>query len=586
MVLLVAAIMFGIAFFARLIIITNLTTLESEKMKIVLFRATLTPELSSAEGIRLVQILTAHHFQNPNTPEAQDAFQKYFSFFETFPPVKEIRLFDTKGKLLASNSEDKSDLLPSASQVLSEREFFTVSKDGDVLTTYATLKLDGNLNGVAEIKSDLSYLLAPASQSMNVLIGILIIVGILIVLIIYLIERHFILKPIRYLQKQAESIGGGILTNKVGLKAKDEFGTLADFFERMRVRLKSYRDVEEAKLESSIQSLQFGFVIIDARKTVLMWNKAATEILGSRKTKDGFKSLEEFFGTKYNVAKAYEQCLGSKEAVISSAIDTHKKFFKVSMFPIISGKVVGAVVIIDDITTETLLERNKQEFFAVASHELRTPLTSIRGNMSMIENYWGRLKQTEVLDMVKQTHESSKRLIKIVNDFLDASKLEHDQTLVKTDEVDIDKLITDVLKEIVTLARSKGLELIYKPCKDLPRVFGDKARLKQVVYNLVGNAINYTKEGKVTIETHKEGEFVKVVVSDTGIGITPQNQRLLFKKFQQAGKQVLSREVNVGTGMGLYISKLLINAMKGQIGLMSSSDKGSVFYFTIPTTKI
>ena len=116
-------------------------------------------------------------------------------------------------------------------------------------------------------------------------------------------------------------------------------------------------------------------------------------------------------------------------------------------------------------------------------------------------------------------------------------------------------------------------------------MFGDESRLKEVVYNLVGNAINYTQEGRVEVEVGVDGDYLKVVVKDTGVGITAQNQGLLFKKFQQAGKSIFSRENNSSTGMGLYISKLLVNAMHGEIGLLDSSDKGSTFFFTIPIAK-
>ena len=118
------------------------------------------------------------------------------------------------------------------------------------------------------------------------------------------------------------------------------------------------------------------------------------------------------------------------------------------------------------------------------------------------------------------------------------------------------------------------------------RVWADKARTQQVGSNLIGNAIKFSKQGEVAVNFEKEKDFVKVRVTDNGIGISPANQRLLFKKFQQAGERVLARDVTKGTGMGLYISKLLTELMGGKIYLENSEfGKGSTFAFELPVKK-
>jgi len=249
--------------------------------------------------------------------------------------------------------------------------------------------------------------------------------------------------------------------------------------------------------------------------------------------------------------------------------------------------VIGTVVLFEDITQAKVMERSKDEFFSIASHELRTPLTSIRGNSSMMMDYYAdALKDPTLKEMVTDIHESSTRLIDIVNDFLDVSRIEQGKIRFDFAEVELDKVIEQVAYEIqITLADKKvSLDVEPKILGDLPRAAGDADRIQQVLYNLVGNAVKFTEAGgTVTVMAAKSGDMLKVTVTDTGRGIPLDTQKFLFHKFQQAGSSIITRDTTRGTGLGLYISKLLIDGMRGEIWLEKSQpDKGSTFAFTLP----
>jgi signal transduction histidine kinase len=356
--------------------------------------------------------------------------------------------------------------------------------------------------------------------------------------------------------------------------------TAAELVE-LKHQLKGYEGKDKIEIENSIESLNFCFVILDHQKNILIANTAAKKLFGDQ----NFAHIVEFFGTYYDLATAYTTTLLEKTPALAENVNANGKFYKLSLFPVISGEnVSGAVLIVEDVTDSVLLERNKEEFFAVASHELRTPLAAIRGNMSIIKDYHKDKVAPEVLELITQSYNSCIGLIKIVNNFLDSAKFESGAAIGTLEPVDAHKLVEEVVENLTALAQEKKLELLYRSKSTLPPVLANVERLRQVVYNLVGNAINYTQAGRVEIMVSQEGQMLKFVVRDSGIGISPQNQKLLFKKFQQAGKTVLSREGNVGTGMGLYVSKLLVQAMHGQIGLIESSSQGSSFYFTIPIT--
>jgi signal transduction histidine kinase len=249
---------------------------------------------------------------------------------------------------------------------------------------------------------------------------------------------------------------------------------------------------------------------------------------------------------------------------------------------------LGAVILVEDITEQKVLERSKDEFLSIASHELRSPLTAIRGNASLIKKYYGdRLPDKNTVEMIDDIHESAIRLIDIVNDFLDASSLEQGKMHMNPEAFLLEDVVSGVMRELHLLADSKGLTLISHPSVTAaPGVIADKQRVKQVLYNLIGNAVKFTDTGNITISTRADEHFVYTVVTDTGKGMSTENQRLLFRKFQLAGSNLLSRDDTKGTGLGLYISKLIIEQSGGTIRLQSSElGRGSAFVFSLPRTR-
>ena len=247
-------------------------------------------------------------------------------------------------------------------------------------------------------------------------------------------------------------------------------------------------------------------------------------------------------------------------------------------------EVIGYVLLIEDVTEEKQLARAKDEFFAVASHELRTPLTAIRGNTSLIMDYFiEKIQDQDLKEMIADMHESSVRLINIVNDFLDASRLEQGKVELKNEEFNLVEVAEGIVGELDEFSKQNGLSINIEKSEDTIMINSDKSRVQQIGHNLVGNAIKFTKQGGITVRLSRNDTSAKFSVTDSGVGISPANQRLLFKKFQQAGERVLARDVTKGTGMGLYISKLLAEALEGKVYLESSElGKGSTFAFELP----
>lgn len=346
---------------------------------------------------------------------------------------------------------------------------------------------------------------------------------------------------------------------------------------------------EQTKLRTSIESLGLGFAMVDNHNHVVMANQAVSAILGE--STEEYWSLAELAGRlshDFDLEAACDEVRHGKQRKYFEKVNSGNKILRLFLAPVAYREdATGLVIIMEDVTEEEVLKRSRDEFFSIASHELRTPLSAIRGNTSMILDYYKDIlaNDNSLKEMVTDVHESSIRLIDIVNDFLDVSRLEQGKISFDYKDVYIDKIIEAVIYEMRAVSQEKHLALKFshQTLGVLPAVWADEDRLKQVIYNLVGNAAKFTQDGSISLDAEVQGAFLKVFVRDTGRGIAENNQKLLFRKFQQAGTSLLTRDTTRGTGLGLYISKMLIERMGGKIALeYSKENEGSVFSFTVP----
>ncbi len=347
---------------------------------------------------------------------------------------------------------------------------------------------------------------------------------------------------------------------------------------------------EHARLLAAINSLSFGFIIADMDDRVILQNSAMSELFELSGGPITISNIAQLVGAHFDLKMQIERCFTDKSACVVNEVIFGKKFLRGTIAPVVSGAVgekIGYVLLFEDITEAHVLDRGRDEFFAIASHELRTPLTAIRGNMSLIEDYYqDKITDKEVLEMVHDTNSAASRLITIVNDFLDVSRLEQGRVTFQVSDFSAHELVDEVIKNITEVAAIKGMSVKREKIDGDCLVRADRDRSLQVLTNIISNAVNYSEHGTVTVGVAQDDEFVEFDVSDEGVGINTLNQSLLFRKFQQAGESVLSRDVTQSTGLGLYISRLVIEPMGGKIWLKRSvAGEGSTFAFTLPLAR-
>lgn len=338
-------------------------------------------------------------------------------------------------------------------------------------------------------------------------------------------------------------------------------------------------------LESAIDSLVDGLALVDAAGRVAYWNPRAQEFLQLPSAEILGATVDEM--TKQVAARstspetvqsqlraAFDHPPADEAVEMQTTLDP-PRVLSVRVFPIQAS---GTALLLRDVTRDREADAMKSQLLSTVSHELRTPLASIKGFATTLLRQDVNWSESEQRDFLRIIEDETDRLTEIIDNLLDMSQIEAGALRIDKEPTQLRALIRDLVDEI--RMRTEAHWFVVDLPTDLPRVLADPRRVRQVIRNLLDNAVKYSKGGQITVSCHVEGDHVVVGVSDQGEGISPQYLSKVFDRFFQVDGKSTRRQG--GSGLGLSISRGIVQAHGGKMWAESVVGQGSAFRFTLP----
>jgi PAS domain S-box-containing protein len=364
---------------------------------------------------------------------------------------------------------------------------------------------------------------------------------------------------------------------------------------------------EKERLEKFLEHVGGGLGLLSSDCRIIWTNDETEKHFGIQRPAIGMHCREVLDPSPEQcrqcpIPKAF--AAGQPQSVVMETwlLPDESSFYQFTATPILSpdGTVSQVMLLAQDVTKRCRTERElkkrthmlelqnrkvvevtkqKSRFFASMSHELRSPLTSIIGFTEiLLEDVEDPLTPRQ-RELLKKVSDNSQRLLEMINDLLDLSKIESGKMTVTPSRVDLDSLVTQVVETMMPLVRDKDLTISAEVPEDLPVMRTDEQKLSQVLVNLLSNAVKFTPRGDVRVNAELVGGKIKITVSDTGIGIRRADFVKIFQEFRQVDG---NGHKNGGTGLGLAITRKMVHLLGGNIKLSSKLGKGSTFTVTLP----
>ncbi|WP_415718458.1 ATP-binding protein [Maridesulfovibrio sp.] len=432
------------------------------------------------------------------------------------------------------------------------------------------------------------------------------------VFILYMMVKR-ISEPLNQLTEYAEKLSNHDFTGDIKITSKDEIGLLARTMKNMADELTTLisgleRAVTNATselqdtltyMEVIMDNLADGLLVVDITGKISVTNPALGELFGITEEEIKGREINAYFPEEMNTL--FQLVKGSNHEIFSAEIHLKgRRTGKAVATPIHKRNeedtfngCLGVVILVRDITYEKEVDNLKTDFISTVSHELRTPMTSILGFAKIIKK---KLEKSvfpscgnpdqktqksirQVQDNIGIIISEGQRLTDLINDVLDIAKMESGKIVWKKVPIEIADVIDSSIQTTRPLWQSRKLDMVVDVEDNIPTMYGDRDRVMQVFVNLISNAVKFTSTGSITCTARAHADEIMVSVSDTGSGISPEDQKKIFERFKQAGDTLTGKPK--GTGLGLPICKQIVEHHKGRIWVDSKLGEGSSFHFTM-----
>lgn len=504
----------------------------------------------------------------PDQAEAKEVFK-------TFTPARYQQVIQQTGVTLSEEIQGPGE---TPNDVQARGQMYRLA--------YAPFLLRDRIYGVYAVALPTNFITDTNDDSRNLLAlifsgGVVLVIG-----IGYLVSQR-IIRPIIRLVQTSQAIAMGNLDQRTGLLQDDEIGILASTFDDMTAELqrllKVQRD-EASKLNAILSSIADGVIVQDLAGQAVITNPAAAKILQAMGGDFEYSQaqagpaaegvgesplLKHLIGLEFHETRRFE--VGQRVlSALSAPVFTADK------------EQIGSVVVLRDITREVESERLKDDFITHVSHELRTPLTAIKGYNDLLKMTAAKKLDKRQISFIQIIDKNIEDLSQLIQEMLDLSQISAGTLGIDQERVNLSKLIDTEAKKWPAKMQERELSFTVQLPVEAIWVEGDENRLSLVVHNLIRNAYDYTLPGgSIEVGLRQENGRGLMNVKDTGVGIAAEQQRHLFTRFFRAIHAESTYEVS-GAGLGLYISKAIIEAHQGEIWLESKVNEGSTFSFALP----
>jgi two-component system, OmpR family, sensor histidine kinase VicK len=395
--------------------------------------------------------------------------------------------------------------------------------------------------------------------------------------------------PVKEITRQASAMANGDFNRRVHIYSGDEIGQLGATFNDLASRLKkalAQTEAEKEKLSSILANMSDGVIATDRDNRIILINVPAQRMINMPYQQVIGKDLYELLRIPEQVDEADSLFEGTGTLVMDMRIDGEDRLIRLTFTSLRRKQEEeeenGFIAVLQDVTEQEALERERKEFVANVSHELRTPLTTLKSYLEALEE--GVVDDPELSHrFLRVVTTETDRMTRLVNDLLQLSRFDAGQHMIDQRAINVRLLLLDLVERFVVRTRQQNIHAVIDvpPDDQLPLIWADRDGVIQVLDNLMSNALKYSNAGtSIMLRAHRLDDWVRIEVEDQGIGIPTRDLERIFERFYRVDK-ARSRSMG-GTGLGLSIVRQIINAHGGTIDIESEWKKGTTVSFTLP----
>ncbi|WOV87543.1 cell wall metabolism sensor histidine kinase WalK [Sporosarcina oncorhynchi] len=549
---------------------------------------------SVIDRMNLVEFSVREEMMKDRTddPELERSLRTVLSGFNS-GDINEIRVINSKYRILATSALDNQSLVGQRSMEDSVRRAISSESPSETIHFDPTLRkrvmvlvmpIENNseIIGTLYVTANIDKVFKQIDEINQILAkGVAVSLSITIVIGIFIAQTFT--RPISDMRRQAQAMAQGNFSRKVHVYGDDEMGQLAIAFNHLTNQLQesqSTTESEQRKLASVLENMTDGVISTDRKGRVSLINDSALMML--RMTRDLVlnRPISSILGLEQEYS--FEDLIQVRDSIALDFSTQEEPYILRATFSVTqreTGFVNGLIVVLHDNTEQEKIDMERREFVSNVSHELRTPLTTMRSYLDALTD--GAWKNEEIApNFLRVTQTETERMIRLVNDLLKLSRMDSKEYELDTEWVEFNHFFNSIIERFEF---SKSQKVHFKrllPSTDL-FVEIDTDKMTQVMDNIISNALKYSPDGgDVRFGVTTSGTFIKVMISDDGLGIPKANVNRIFDRFYRADR-ARSRAMG-GTGLGLAIAREMIIAHGGEIWAESEEGKGTTVFFTLP----